>query len=522
MRQIVIRRAAIGALAHHWALRALVGLTGMVLLSLLATYHQPYYPVVWLDEGFLLQGPINLVRFGKYAMRSVEGFRILDQPLIANGPGIVLPIAAAFALFGIGLLQARMVMAIYLTLTASVFFALAKRMYGTPAAAISLFLLLAVPREGFSWFGRMTMGNVPALGYFVIGCLLWLDSVERDSAWYALGAGLWFGLAMVTKGQYGLIVPALLVVAFVDKVCYREIGLKKVALALLTAIGCLGLWYVVQLALVGWEDFDQHLNAVRASSCVTVFAFRPLRSLGSLWYLVRSGLPLFVIPGLLYAGWSLRNRDLGSCQRLLPIVFVVIWLCWYAFVSVGWHRYAFAPYAIGLLFAGKFVVDATSFVSGGNRIPTAGRREMICVRAGTLLLVTAILVGGIGGFTQRVRSIVAKPDMSLQRFAHYIRDNVSPQVVIESGDWQVDVVTEHIYHHPTNDWVDRFTSVLQFGEDIEVTYDPFECQPDYLIDGPWSKWMGLYTPHLADGCCTLEVSIGSYDLYRVNAQRLQQ
>jgi hypothetical protein len=521
MRQIVIRRAAIGALAHHWALRALVGLTGMVLLSLLAAYHQPYYPVVWLDEGFLLQGPINLVRFGKYAMRSVEGFRILDQPLIANGPGVVLPIAAAFAFFGIGLLQARLVMAVYLVLTAMAFFALARRMYGEPAAAISLFLLLAVPREGFLWFGRVALGNVPALGYFLTGCLLWLASLERDSARHALGAGLLFGLAMVTKGQYGLIVPALLVVALVDRVYFREIGLKKIALPLVTAVGCLGLWYVVQLALVGWENWSQLLNATRASSRVTVFAFRPSRIPGSLWYLVRSGLLLFVIPGLLYAGWSLRNRDLGSCQRLLPIVFVVIWLCWYAFVSVGWHRYAFAPYAIGLLFAGKFVVDAIRFLRGRCVSGSLGRLEAY-VRGGAVLLIAAILLAGIWGFIQQVRDIVAEPDTSLQRFAEYLEDNVSPQAVTESVDWQVDVVTEHTYHHPTNDWIDRFTSVLQFGEDMEVTYDPFEYQPDYLIDGSWSKWMGLYAPHLANGCCTLVVSIDSYDLYRVNAQRPEQ
>jgi hypothetical protein len=39
--------------------------------------------------------------------------------------------------------------------------------------------------------------------------------------------------------------------------------------------------------------------------------------------------------------------------------------------------------------------------------------------------------------------------------------------------------------------------------------------PDYLIDGPFSKWTGLYHKALAEDCCTLITQIGSYDLYSV-------
>ena len=71
--------------------------------------------------------------------------RILDQPLVANGPGVVLPVAAVFAVFGVGLLQARLLMAIYFVVAAMTFFAVAKRLHGVPAALVSSFLLVALP-----------------------------------------------------------------------------------------------------------------------------------------------------------------------------------------------------------------------------------------------------------------------------------------------------------------------------------------------------------------------------------------
>ena len=85
---------------------------------------------------------------------------------------------------------------------------------------------------------------------------------------------------------------------------------------------------------------------------------------------------------------------------------------------------------------------------------------------------------------------------------------MSSLVLIEPWEWEIDAKTDLTYHHPTSDWVDKFTAVLRFGDNLEASYDPFEHQPDYLIDGPMSKWRGLYAPYLADGGCTLAFGAG--------------
>jgi hypothetical protein len=94
--------------------------------------------------------------------------------------------------------------------------------------------------------------------------------------------------------------------------------------------------------------------------------------------------------------------------------------------------------------------------------------------------------------------------------------NVGPNDVIESWEWEIDALTPgYTYHHPTNDWVDRFTAYVQFGESIENTYSLYEYQPGYLIDGPFSKMTGIYAKFLANDCCQRMTSIGNYDLYKV-------
>jgi hypothetical protein len=66
-------------------------------------------------------------------MRSSEGFKVLDIPLIANGPGLALPIAAVFAVAGEGLLQARMVVVAFALLAEVAYFAIARRLFWNSA-----------------------------------------------------------------------------------------------------------------------------------------------------------------------------------------------------------------------------------------------------------------------------------------------------------------------------------------------------------------------------------------------------
>ena len=96
---------------------------GLAVVVLCATVNLTRWPVPWFDEGIHLHVPKALVKFGAYADYSSEGLRHFG-PTLAVGPTVMLPIAAAFAVLGVGLLQARVVMAAFFVAFMAAFYLL--------------------------------------------------------------------------------------------------------------------------------------------------------------------------------------------------------------------------------------------------------------------------------------------------------------------------------------------------------------------------------------------------------------
>jgi hypothetical protein len=493
-------------------------LCGIGLLIFLGVYRQPYFATPWFDEGLVLQGAINLVKYGQYAMRSVEGFRVLDQPLIANGPGIVLPVSTAFAFWGVGLLQARYVIVVYFVASAILFYWISSRLYNHGTAVLSILVLFAIPMDGFVMYGRQVLGNIPALAYFFVGCLFFIKLGDRKTISLALLSGLFLGLALLTKGQYWILVPVLGLVVLADWFYYKQIGLMNGIAIIAVICFCFVIWQIVQYFLVGAENYSQHLDAISASSKISVFAFRVIRIPGSIWYLIRSGFPFFILPGLIMVIWDCRHRDSLAVARFFLTVFVTGWTIWYVFASVGWSRYAFEAYSVGAIFSGVAILRAIRFIRSAEfaRLPGSNRESLI--KASLILFLAVTLIWGAWGLIGQIKLVLFHNDPAPHLLADYLREHVPSDAVIESWEWEIDALAPELtYHHPTNEWVDRKTAELQFGDVLDEKYDPAAFLPDYLIDGPFSKSTGIYNDFLADNCCFPVIAIGNYTLYEVRA-----
>ena len=89
-----------------------------------------------------------------------------------------------------------------------------------------------------------------------------------------------FGLAVITKGQYGLLLPALVTVAALEMFYFKDRrGAVRTLVTLSVAAVCFCTWLGVQWCLVGPDKFGAHLDAIRSSSRVTVGAFNVIRFL---------------------------------------------------------------------------------------------------------------------------------------------------------------------------------------------------------------------------------------------------
>jgi 4-amino-4-deoxy-L-arabinose transferase-like glycosyltransferase len=500
--------------------RSLFGAALLVVMAW-ACASRPSDPAPWIDEGLTLQGPLNLTRFGEYAMRSSEGFRTLDQPLIANGPGVVIPLSGIMAVFGHGFWTARAAIAAIAACTFIIFFALARRLYGHAAALIASACLLCLPFEGFVYYGRQVIGVVPGLAYFLAGWLLLVIALERNNRVWATGAALGFSLAMATKGQYALVLPVLMAGILTDAFYFGRLRLSVLVTVTAVTFAGLAVWFAVQFAIVGVEHFGQHLASIRRSAAVSVFAFRPMRIPGNVWYLASSGMLLVVLPGLGAAVVGCRRRSLESLTASLLASFVSVWLGWYVFASVGWHRYAFDAYAVGAILAGPVVLRTWTWLQSiPSRIDTMGPRHWTMVALASLWLV--VLAGAATATSVRqLRTILSEPDRSAEQFAAHLLSVVPSDRVVESWEWELDAMVDLTFHHPTNEWVDLYTASTQFNEPVTVTYDPSAFAPSFLVDGAFSKYTGLYRPFLDSGCCDRVASIGAYDLYRVRGRGQQ-
>jgi len=505
---------------HMRAETALLTMLAVMVLTL-SLVNLPYWRRTWFDEGSHLLVPKTLVQLGRYAYASSEGFRTYG-PTLSVGPTVLLPIALAFKLFGIGLLQARLVMVAYLLLTFVVAYRLTRHLYGSMVALMGGFLLLTSRGVNILEYGRQVLGEMPALFFWLVGVLLWFHALTpispqtgegrgaRVKLW-RIASGILFGLAMITKNQIALIIPPTLVVVWgLNALYYRQVRDPGLAPPLLIAVGLHAIWAAVFLIFLGAGHHAVHRALFRPGLAGALFVFKPERVLSSLKFLL--GLDVFygfLVPALLYAiGLSLR-RDLEGLKNALLVVFVALVLGWYAFGSIGWERYAFPGLAVASLFVARLFHDLIAMA------------RSIGERVGTRRLLTPLTIALIGLFVLVIgrplvyytRAIFFQPDDGPQRMAAYLNTHIGQTALIETWSPELGFLTDHRYHYPPPEILDKVVRAAWLGEPSQPEiYDFRAYQPDYLVLDP-TPMRVIYPTQFVEGGYRLVISLGGYDLY---------
>lgn len=493
-------------------LAAAVGIAGFLWLAL---YNLGYSPVPWFDEGEHLRVPKTLVQYGQYAVWSADGFRYFG-PTIGVGPTVLLPIALVFKLFGIGLVQARLVIVAYLMVAAALYWWIGRRLWeSTILATLSLVLLCVAPGVDFIASGRQGLGEIPALAFFMAGLLIWWRATSDKAAkspalgWIALASAFW-ALAAITKSDYGLLLPPTLVLAWLvnflgSKFSFlpHQPNLKwwAYALPLVMVVGGIGGWYLIILLFLGGGSFENNLNLLRTASGGSAFVFSPPRMLSALKFLFSpDALFGLAVPGLLYGIWLARRTP----RLALPVALCIVWLGWFAFASVGWPRYAFPALVIIPLFTSKLIWDVALWL---NR-----------KKANLGLILASLFVAGlvIWGLAPQV-SDTLKVDDGAQRLAAYLNQNVDKSAVIETWESEMGFLTDHSYHYPPPELLDKAVRRMWLNQNVPPLaqiYQPEKLQPDYLIVGTFGAWNQLYPPSLLTERYHLVGNFGTYNLYQ--------
>ncbi len=474
------------------------------LAALLALINLPYAPPTWFDEGSHLHVPETLVRYGVYADISSEGFRYFG-PTIGVGPTVMLPVAGVFQLAGVGLLQARLVIVAYLALALVALYLLARRLYGWQVAALALLLAMAsrtLRLEGMLEYGRQVLGEVPGVAFLLLGLLAYTTAILRPQRTrsFSLLAGLAFGLALVTKNQFVLIVPPTLVLlALLDWAYYRAGNWWLRIAPPLIAVACFGAWTVAMLTFFGPAGFAANLAKTRQAAGGAIFVFELEASRRAVLYLVQvyGGL---LIPGLAYSLWRARERSAWALAHLAAPLMASLWLAWYV-TSLGWPRYAFPAIILGAPGVALLAVELFQAL--------LRRRQPVLAWLGAAYLALAILVPL--GLTARV---VFSPGYAAYDMAAYLNQHVPTQPIIETWEPELAVLTDHTYHYVPIELLDPAVRRQWLGGP-PVSYAGLEeDRPPYLLLGLFSDYTAIYPTEVIERDYQLIYRAEPYRLYQ--------
>jgi 4-amino-4-deoxy-L-arabinose transferase-like glycosyltransferase len=482
------------------------------------------YPALWFDEGYKANAARTLAEREVYGTYTSEGYLPFD-PGISSGPADIMPIALSFKLFGTGIIQARLVIVLYALLALGCFYAIASKLYGARAAWFSTLLLLTAPSiqgVGFVLMGRQVLGEMPSLALLLLGWWCWWQSWDKPSWTWSMVAGIALGLGLLSKTQIGLaLAPAMMLVIAVrwwPSLQFKELrGQKRASLWLeLTPLVVMlmvnGLWILlgrwVTPVAISQENSELLMDAIR-SNLITGFADRTLMS--SSWFIF-AFMAFGVVTATLRFDWrptGVRLATNSAWAEMLVMLFVACLAIWFAFISVGWPRYAFAGLMMSWLLVGKLGWDCLQWLLHQLARLRLGldRYVYLCVGLGF----------GVMALVNLVYPLRDAPTVSdAQRMGDYIRATIPRAAVVESWEWELDALSGHWeFHHPHQHYL--FLAIRQFSHErksFDLGYDALQANPDYLIVGVFGDWTRIYDTPVVQTHFSLVAEFGPYRAYR--------
>jgi 4-amino-4-deoxy-L-arabinose transferase-like glycosyltransferase len=513
--------------------KIVLAITTAVILFLVF-YNLGNTPRSWHDEGASLLVAKTLAEDGVYGSKNGGEYETFG-PIQSVGPTVLLPVAAAFKLFGVGLLPGRGVAAVYTLLTLLLFYLTGRALFGKLAAWLGLFFLLASPAVGFLVYGRQLLGEVPAFAFFLLAFLAWLKGLRSGRRAFYVVAGLALGAAMITKSQYVLMVAGtLFFLVIADRFYYRQQNGKWLILVGILAYGCFFAWVGWQYGYFGAETFGENAAALQQLAASTTGFHLPsvkealkfLLGEGSGYLYFYWGILAFLYVGFL----SLRRSKEGLSLAFLCLL-VLLWLAYFAFWIIPWRNYALPPLSLLALFVGKLFADLASglytsrgefkqqlasYTRGGGSL-----NAQTLLSLGTLVALITMLVLTLFQFQQ----IIAASVLNVE--GHYIasvlNEIVDEDAVIETWERELGILTGHYYHYPAQTkLVQTHPAVFrqELGEDYSLGESYMQSVgATYLVIGWFGRWTGIYNEDFLSDHGELVATVGvgdwRYEVYEL-------
>lgn len=332
-------------------------------------------------EGINLQPAKNLVEHGIYGTLSKEGF---DQYTyrISAGPGIVLPNAFIFQIFGINVYYSRALYALFVILSVIMLYYLVRDMYGKKVALLAL--LIIIPLMPL-YRQQAVDAYIPALFYLLMGAFFWFKSIENKKNVYLFLSGIFWGLSFQTMWLFLFAIFAVILTFIILRLSHNGIKNKYYIIPSVLVVLVTLAWFFFRVYNVGLRQeflhlqqfWNQHGN--RAVGTGTVEGLVPVfytiaRPIASLIQIDIWGHFQFfiVIPAIIYAIILIGRSKWTDYKSIFFISFILIWFSWWFLFNLDLAKTHFQMIVfLSQILVAKFLYDIWVY-SSQNKISFLG------------------------------------------------------------------------------------------------------------------------------------------------------
>lgn len=480
----------------------------ILLTGLLGLWRLDHYPRTWFDEGSYLEVAQNISENGQYFAQAPDGSRDF-APVIAVGPTVLLPAAIAQSTLGTTLLAGRLVGVFYLVLASAALYLATRRFFGARAALLCVGMVLSMPALDWLGTGRQLLGEAAALFFLLLAAALAFRS--RNAGGAAL-AGLALGLAMMTKGQYLLVLPPVIaIVAGFDFLSHRVRPLRWHVVLAGTAFLTYAGWFAVLLSLIGEGSLVENYRLLRDASDGALFVF-DLDRMRAAATLLLGPRTLFLIPPSVTTGCYLIYRETNPSRRLALIsisAFQICWLGWFALASIAWPRYAFPALAISAIYAAVLASKLMDVVQTWLRDQQPSRRGEAMAAAFSIVAIGLLVLAGA---YREIVPVFTADESEPQQFAAAMDETVPSGTTVDGWEPEINFLSEREMQYPPVGSLDRVVRAAWLGSSEEIDLSS-SLSADYLVVGHFGRWVGVYETALTSGQYRLIRSQDGFELY---------
>jgi len=473
----------------------------LALVLILALWAQRVQPP-WHSDGLNMQPPKNLVLHGVYDTRAREG---LDSNTykVSTGPGMLLPTALAFKLFGISLQTAHYVALAFFLAFLLFFHRTMRRLYGVAPSLLGLCFFVLYPVNIF--FGATNgyisggMGESPALLYLTIGAVLWSAGLTRKSNAQLLLAGIFWGLSFQTKWLFLIAFLAVVatwgILALMGRRLPSRVYLLPAAGMALVTLSFF-LMRVIQVGLPAelahldhlWRKHGRRATgfAPEEGQVESVFAVaRPLITLMQVDFWAALG-AFLAIPAAVYAVVDFKRRP-----EPLPLFFMVFtggWFTWWLLFNYDLpvpHLLYIMPFI--QLYIAKLLVDgwrtarATRAATNPGHPAAAGDAgaSLVSPLRTCLLMAMALVVFGktvvpLGSHIDDIYQGSKTMAPAYREMVDYINRNTEPDAMFSGWTW-------------STPWWLAIDNERTVKDRSKYPFEQRESVPEYFVMSPeWS------------------------------------